>query len=282
MAVTTAAAIGMGLSAAGTAYAANRASKSKGASGSDPYEFPRLSQYGSSIRRIPVAKANGGGNFVQATFDPSIRGLREQALGRLPDYRAGIGESYGALDQNLSRASDELGSNQNPFIQARVNPLLARAAEGRGALSRGLTRRGLGGSSLYSSGLGNYEAEVGRAVGDQQALATQESLSAKLGVDTQRYNSALSALQAFQSMDATEQGIASQNLSQELQALGMTEADVGAAMQAAGLNMQQQQLKNETIFRGMDTMGRIAGSYNQSPALSGNTASPSAYNAFTR
>lgn len=244
--------------AGASAYTANRAGKQR-APEMDPakqFEVPRLSQYGSILRSYSTPN---GGKYVKATFDPSIRALREQALGRLPDYRKGISDASGGLVSRLNQTRDELASNENPFIQARVNPLLARAAEGRGQLSRSLTRRGLGGSSLYSSGLGNYDAAVGREIGDQRALATAEALAARTGLDTQIFNSALSTLQAFQSMDAQEQQIASQNLMQELQALGMTEADIGAMLQASGINMQQAQLKNEAIGRGLDSVGRILG-----------------------
>ncbi len=248
-------AVGAAITAGATAYSANKSAKaSKPVSPAAQFEVPRLSQYGSLIRSYGTPD---GGSYIQAIFDPKVRALRERALGRMPDYRGGITNASGTLNSRLEATRDEMASNENPFIQARVNPLLARAAEQRGQLSRSLTRRGLGGSSLYSSGLGNYDAAVGREVGDQRALATSEALAARTGLDTQIFNSALSTLQAFQSMDAQEQSIAAENLKQELAALGLSAPDIGATLEAAGLNMKQAQIQGDILGKGLDSIGRL-------------------------
>lgn len=248
-------AVGAVVTAGATMYAANKAKKaSQIPSAASQFEVPRLTGYNSYIKNVPTPD---GGAYTRASIDPRVRSLREQALGRMPSYRQGITDASSDLMSRLGATRDELASNENPFIQARVNPLLARAAEQRGQLSRGLTRRGLGGSSLYSSGLGNYDAAVGREVGDQRALATSEALSARTGIDTQIFNSALSTLQAFQSMDATEQSIAAENLKQELASLGLSAPDIGATIQAAGLSMQSAQLQNDYLGRGLDSIGRL-------------------------
>lgn len=259
-------AVGMVAGAAATAYAANKTAKASQVSPTAGGNRPVITSGGSRV----VGKYNPKGEWAYdlVTVDPRIRQLREMALGRIPTYRQGITDATGTLNSRLEGTRAELASNENPFIQARVNPLLARAAEGRGALSRSLVRRGLGGSSLYSSGLGNYDAAVGREIGDQRALATQEALDARTAMDQGIYNSALSALQAFQSLDSQEQAIAQQNLQQELASLGLSASDTSAALGAAGLQLQGAQLKNEAWGRGLDQLGRILSSMPSSKSSS--------------
>ena len=258
--------VGAAIGAGASIYAANKSAKATSAAANTGGggNAPVMTSGGSS--RVGRYNNKGEWAYDKVTIDPRIRSLREQALGRLPEYRQGIGDAYGTLNNRLETTRGELASNENPFIQARVNPLLARAAEGRGQISRGMTRRGLGGSSLYSSGLGNYDAQVGREIGDQRSLATNEALASRIGMDTQIYNSAMSTLQAFQGLDSTEQSIAAQNLQEELASLGMNATDTGALLGAAGLNMQSAQLKNETYGRALDSVGRAIGGINFSSA----------------
>lgn len=258
-------AVGLAVSAGASMYGANRASKaSKQASETANMALDRRQQtsYGSYLNQTRNNVHVPG----YSSLDPRIRSLREMALGRLPDYRTSLEGASGLVQSRLGETRDELASNENPFIQARVNPLLARAAEARGSLSRGLTRRGLAGSSLYSSGLGNYDAQVGREIGDQRALATSEALASRIGLDTQIYNSAVSSVQALQGLDAQEQSIAAQNLAQELSTLGLGQADINGILGAAGLQMDAGQLKNETFFRGLDSIGRSIEEYRK-PSL---------------
>mgnify|MGYP006908211106 CR=1 FL=1 len=265
-------AVGLGVAALGTAYAsrqnrkATQSAQEQLQSAFDISNAPRLTGY-SSLRNIQTRDAQGnlnGGTYTRVSLDPTIRGLRRETLGNLPGYRNQISGAYGGLDSSLGDLSQRLRSNENPFIQARVNPLLARAAIGRGQVSRGLSRRGLGGSSLYSSAMGNYDAAVGREVADQQALATQDAISSQLGVDTQRYNAALSSVQALQGLDAAQQAVVAQDLQQELAALGFGQADVSALIQAAGIGMQGSQLNAQILGTGADVIGRLLGGMSSS------------------
>jgi hypothetical protein len=258
-------AVGYAIGGIGAAFAAKSASKTaKKADATagealDYAKMPRFTNYGSKVQG-QVDPTTGQMTYMLAGIDPRIRGLREQALQRLPGYRSALTDASGLVQSRLGATRDELASNENPFIQARVNPLMARAAEGRGQISRSLTRRGLGGSSLYSSGMGNYDAQVGREIGDQKALATNDALASRIGLDTQIYNSAVSSVQALQGLDQQEQSIAAQNLSEELSALGLQGVDINAILNAAGLSMQAGQLKNETYGRAFDSVGRMLGS----------------------
>lgn len=258
--------IGGAMALGGSVYSANRSSKAaKDASNAASMGTGGTTNYGSRI--------TPDGHMRYTTIDPRIRALREQSLQRLPGYRSSLTDAYSTLQPGLQEARQgfqsnyqSLMSNQNPFIQARVNPLLQRAAAQRGSLQRSMTNRGLGGSSFYSQSLGNFERDLAGAEGDQRSLATQEALTAQrqalsdmVGIDSQIYNSALSSIQALQGLDATEREVAAANLAQELSALGLSQADTSAIMQAAGLRMQSAQLQTDTIGRGLDVFGRMIG-----------------------
>lgn len=194
--------------------------------------------------------------YVQGytSIDPSIRALREGTLKNLPGYRNTLTQSYGMLDQNLGDIRNTFASNTNPYIQARVNPLLESGARQRGSLTQGLARRGIFGP-LASQSMDTFESSLSRQEADQRALATNEQLASLLGIDTQRFNAALSNVQALQGLDQAQQSVAAQNLAQELAALGLSQADTGAILGAAGLNLQQQQLQQATIGRGLYALG---------------------------
>ncbi len=248
-------AVGAIVGAGASIYAANKSAKSAASIAGGGGNRPIMTTKGSYV--VGKYGNDGAWKFDLAQIDPRIRSLREMALGRLPGYRQEISDASGTLGNRLEATRGELASNENPFIQARVNPLLARAAEQRGQLSRSLTRRGLAGSSLYSSGLGNYDAAMGREISDQRALATNDAIAARTGLDTQIYNSALSAIAAYQSLDAQEQAVAAENLREELASLGLSATDSSALMSQAGIVMSGAQMRNEALSRGLDSVGRL-------------------------
>lgn len=232
---------------------------------------PRYTNYGSSVLRA--------GNNNSVTIDPRIRAMREQGLANLPGYRSqyqtasdtlnqGLGQVTGGYSDMLSR----LSGNQNPFMQARVNPLLASAAQSRGQLVSGLTNRGLGGSSFFGQSLSNFEDATGRRIGDAGALATQESLAAQnqglagLGA---AYGNQFAGQQAGimgqQSIDKAYTDIAQMNLEQELKALGLSTPDTGAITDAAKARLFGQQNANDAWARGISGVGDALTKYNNMP-----------------
>jgi hypothetical protein len=155
-----------------------------------------------------------------------------------------------SFNTSLGGIEAKLKSNANPFAMARVNPILERTAIGRGELSRGLARRGIFGP-LAGDAMSRYDIDASRAEADARALAENDTLNALLGLNTQRFNAALTAVQGFQSLDAAQQQVAAQDLQQELAALGLSAPDIGSAIQAAGLDMRAQQLQDEQRGRGL-------------------------------
>lgn len=116
-----------------------------------------------------VADATGGG-FSTGFGNDAYTGMERFDV----NNRAGIGR-IGAFIGNLS-------SNQNPFIQARVNPLRDSLANQRADLSRGLSLRGVQGS-LSNNEMIKFDNNAGRQLGDASALATQEALQSMISAE---------------------------------------------------------------------------------------------------
>lgn len=197
-----------------------------------------------------------GGSYRRITLSPdAIWNLRNQTLTNLPGYRNTLTGGYNALTSSLGDIRGQLAGNQNAYIQARVNPLLEQGALARGSLLQGLSRRNVFGP-LAQQSQNIFENNLARTVGDQRALATSEALNQLLGIDTQQYNAALSNVQALQSLDAAQQAVAAQNLSQELASLGLGQAEISGALQAAGLNLQGAQLNADQSGRLLYALGQ--------------------------
>lgn len=228
--------------------------------------LPRSTQYGSSVN-----PATG-----YTYLDPSIRTMRESVLQQLPSYRSGYQGAYDTLksgvDDYLARTRGYLGDlngNMNPYIQARVNPLLERASLGRGSLERGLALRGLGGSSFAAQSLGSYDTATSRAEADQRAQALQEALQARNALSQQLLGGAASLAEGEQSLvdqnralDQQIQSVAAQNLQQELSALGLSQSDISAILNSA-------QVISASGEKRMNMLGRLldaGGSFIKGPA----------------
>ncbi len=142
--------------------------------GLDPRRI--LDQTGTTAFRSGPLSLTGTRFTGQAPFSRRIRrslggftGLAGQNLDRLRQIEGGL-------------AADEarLRSNQSPFIQARVSPLQDTLARRRAELQASQARRGVRGSSFGEQAVQAEDITGERALADQRALATQESLNAIL------------------------------------------------------------------------------------------------------
>ena len=220
---------------------------------------PQFTQYGSSVNP-------GTGSAV---IDPSIRAMRDSSVAGIPGYRSGYESALGTyltgIDDYLARTRGYLGDlngNMNPYIQARVNPLLERASLGRGSLERGLALRGLGGSSFAAQSLGSYDTATSRAEADQRAQALQESLAARdalsqgiLGAQTNLAGAQSGVIDQNRALDQQLQTVAQQNLQQELAALGLTAPDIQAILGSAQALSQAGQAKANLFGQLLDASG---------------------------
>ena len=127
----------------------------------------------------------------ETNIDPFGRDLRRNALG---DFTGNLGKTRSSL----------LG-NQNAFNQARVNPLIETLGRGRGELSRGLSRTGVRGT-FRDRALADFDIAGERALGDQRAIAEQESLTAINSIDQLMFNA--------------QTGVATDAFNEELKGLG--------------------------------------------------------------
>lgn len=203
---------------------------------------PRYTGY-SGINTSPQGYGRNNGKI---TIDPTIQALRMQSLQNLPGYRNTLGGAYGDYSNTLGGIQSSLMSNDNPYMQARVDPLLEQQAQGRAQLSQGAMRRGIFGD-LYANTLANYDTTTGRGIADQRALATNDNLKAMLGVSGSQYGAATDYIHQLQGLDTQQQGIAGSQLAQELAALGLAKPDISSAISAAGFNNQVSQ-QNQNLF----------------------------------
>lgn len=216
----------------------------------------RSTQYGSSV------DPQSGITVI----DPIIRAMRESSVANIPGYRGDYNNALTGyrtgVDDYLARTRGYLGDlsgNANPYIQARVNPLLERAALGRGSLERGLASRGLGGSSFGAQALSTYDTNTSRAEGDARAQATQETLQARdalsqslLGAQGTLVQAETNNVQGRLALDQQLQQVAQQNLAQELSALGLAAPDIQAILGSANALSQAGQAKANFIGQLLD------------------------------
>lgn len=212
---------------------------------------PPLGVYSTPFSSLQPSTSKQAG-FV--SIDPTIRDIRRQTLENLPGYRDTLTGAYSGLTGNLTDIRSRLMGNQNPFVEARVAPLLERGARTRGDLVQGMTRRGIFGP-LYSQTLGGFEADLSRQEADARALAEAETLTALTGLDLNSFNAAMQSVSALRGLDAQQLAVVAADLEQELAAMGLSQVQIGQSLAALGIGTQQELLRQEQQGRGLYTLG---------------------------
>lgn len=121
-----------------------------------------------------------GGVF---TLDPSVRGMQDEAVG---DARTLRGDLRGALDtfrSNMGTTRESLVGPNNIFRSALVNPVQEAFAARQGQLQSNLGQRRMGGSSFGQQSLDVFTREKGKGIGEAEAMAEVQRLSALTGID---------------------------------------------------------------------------------------------------
>ncbi len=193
------------------------------------------------------SKTSGG----HTSFDPSIRGLQDQSLGNTAALESGVmgyGTTFRARSDESKGQYDalyrELTSNQNPYIQARVDPLKEQIASSRGQIQRNQGLRGVSGSSFGNDELTNFDFGAQRQLGDASSLATNDALGARsntLGslasLNQNRLAGETSMTNSLNTLNQNSTQIARDRASLERAGLGLS-ADSEAASRAGDIATQ--------------------------------------------
>lgn len=253
--------IGLGLTAL-SGYSASRNQRNMFNRAYDQALMPRSTQYGSYV------SPGEGISFI----DPRIRAMREKALQNLPLMRSQLESQIGSTVGGLEKSKGNLqGIYEQYDPNTFVNPLMQRLAMRRGELSTSLGSRDLGGSSFYSQGLGNLEsaAAPGIAAARSQGLAGQAALTGQIAdLDQQILAARSSGTAKLQNLDNLYASIAGQNLQQELAALGLSQADIGAIIGASQQAGQFAQNQNQMFGNLLYGLGGLYGGGYTSPQYS--------------
>lgn len=203
------------------------------------------------------SRTSGG----HTSFDPSIRALQDKSLAETDKAISGTmgyGTTFRARsDENKDQYDKlyaELTSNQNPYIQARVNPLKEQIASSRGLIQRNQGLRGISGSSFGNDELTNFDFGASRQLGDAGSTATREALGARsttlgsLGALNQnRLSGETQLTNTINTLNSNRHGIANDRLRMETAGLGLS-----AQSEAAGrLSEQQKQEMYSRLLAGL-------------------------------
>ena len=155
------------------------------------------------------------------SLDPSIRTLQEEALGRSRGLMGNLSQGFNDYTSRSMDIRNRLSSNESPFIQARVNPVMQAGASRLGALQSDIGLRQIGGSSFADQSLSNLSFDTARQIGDASAIANAERLSAITGLDKDMLNALIGRIQVEQNLNGFSNEVAQQRLQQELVSLGL-------------------------------------------------------------
>lgn len=199
-------------------------------------------------------------------FFSNIPGGRQISAGPTAvQISADIGNrnAYSRFAQNNAAAKNRLGSmitnlqsNQNPFIQARVNPYQQAMNERRGLLSRDLSRRKVQGA-LANNELIKFDREAQAGLADQRALATNESLNSLLNAETANMNlnqDELNLVKARLSEDLALLGL-------NMTALNLIRGDVRQLNQVAGGTSTERASGGQDLGSILGGVGAIMGAW---------------------
>ena len=203
------------------------------------------------------SKTSGG----HTSFDPSIRGLQDQSMLRNQELEGGVmgyGTAFRARsDENKDQYDKlyaELTSNQNPYIQARVNPLKEQIAGSRGQIQRNQGLRGVGGSSFGNDELTNFDFGAQRQLGDASAMATHDALGSRsstlgslAGLNQNRLTGETQLTNTLNTLNSNRTGIAKDRAALEQAGLGLSATSEAATR----LSEQQKQEMYARLLAGL-------------------------------
>ncbi len=184
-------------------------------------------------------------------------GQASSVLGSLlPTYQGVSDEGVNLIRGDIQRFRD----NENPFVQARVNPLKQEYAAQYGALQRGLGRRNVFGS-IGSNALMDFSARANREIADQAALATQEATAASLQATNDLLSAAKSRADVENVVAEQWRTLGDAELAAVLKEMGLGLAAVELLIKDRRLSTQSEQKSSSdegilsTVGRGLFAFG---------------------------
>lgn len=217
--------------------------------------------------QIPYGTGTSSVSPYFTQIDPTLTGLRQSLLqsyqGMMPEATGLYG---GLLGQNQNLMT-QAGQNSPGFINAQIAPLQQQIAQGWGDLVLGQQQRGIRGSSLADTQVSNFSNQAGTALSNATANAQQQSLGLQGNLLTQQGNQVSGLLNAQSGILGAQEQINTDQLKQELSALGLSQ-------QSIELMLARQQLINQAGGAGQAGLGSgLMGIGNMLPGLLGSGGS---------
>jgi hypothetical protein len=196
--------------------------------------FPSSQYYINKNLNFDTGFSNLNPKTGQINIDPTGRNLNLGALGQ--------------YSQNLGQTRESLLGNQGAFMNARVNPLIESLAMGRGALQRDTARTGVRGT-FRDQALQNYDIQGNRALADQRALATNDTLNALNVLDQSLFNAGTGVGTNLFNQELAALGL-SANTIQALKSIAsnLTTGSASTAAQASSAAAQADQARQDNIL----------------------------------
>lgn len=212
---------------------------------------------GSTIKHYPYAQDAIFGNTSYSTpyssLDPNTGLISIDPTGRNLNL-----SGLNTYAQNLGQTRESLLGNQGAFMQARVNPMLEQLAAGRGLLSRDLNRTGVRGT-FRNQAMQNYDINAERAVADQRALATNETLNALNILDQNLFNAQTGVGTNIQNQEMAALGLSAETInSLKAIAANLTTGGASAGASASAAAAQADQAKQDNIMGTIGALGTAA------------------------
>lgn len=182
----------------------------------------------------PFSSVSGG----RLNLDPTIRGIQDETLTGLRNLR-GTGDIFRGLSQ-------EFAGNEGRLRNARLNPLRANIASGRGRLSRELGRTGVRGT-FANQARTNFDLDSGRALGDAEALAEQDALQTQVNLEDL-------AFQRDASIEQLIGDVGQERFQQELQGLGLSSNTINSLL---SLSLNRAGLQDQASENRINRIGNL-------------------------
>lgn len=218
-----------------------------------------MRQFGTSGRkRNPYGGYSGTGYSTalngRVTVDPSIRAIQDEGLSRTKSMYGDAGAYGDELIGNTRSLRERFIGNNSAYADSQLNPLRQQMATRRGEIQQNIGLRGMSGSSFGEQALTNYETDSQRALQDASSKVEFDQLQALTGIDAQLTQQMFGKISTQAMINGESLDIAKQRFAQEMQALGLGQAQQQALLGAFD-SYQQREMAGSPHDTGFATSG---------------------------